>query len=397
MLLTISNLYPRPDELHRGLFNAQLFAAMNKQVDIENICLVPEWRVWQHENISGWQDPCGNMCKTHYVPYFYMPVVGRSLSWRSCAYSLKKQKDLFKECDAVLATWLYPDGVAAAELARIYEKPIWLKVHGTDRFHLQNSARRELILLACDYAEGIICNAEFMKNELMRLGVPKNKLRVIPNGVNTDLFFYRKKDAAEDELSVTGRELAGHLLDAQSPIVLFVGHLVDIKGVDLLLKAWAELRKVRDDGRLVIIGEGTRHKQLELMADELGISESVMFMGECDHKEIALWMNIADCLCLSSRSEGMPNVVLEALASGLPVVATDVGDCSRVLDGEAAARIVPVENHAALAGGLSELLNIQIDRDALSKRQQQQLSWDKCAEEHIKEIVGVSGYSPILI
>jgi glycosyltransferase involved in cell wall biosynthesis len=386
MLLTISNLYPRPDEAQRGLFNAQLFNAMSGRCALSNICLVPEKNFLRHKDICVWPDAYERELNTAYLPYFYLPIVGRNLSWLNCRNALLKKDTLFDKCDVILATWLYPDCVAAVELAKKNKKKIWLKVHGTDRFHLENKVRRRVILNACEYVEGIICNAEFMRNELVQLGLPAEKIWVISNGVDTELFCCREKDAAEEQLRGEGREIAGHLLDAQSPIVLFVGHLVDIKGGDLLLKAWSELRKGRDDGYLVMIGEGMRRKQWELLADELGIGESVIFMGECMHKEIALWMNIADCLCLSSRSEGMPNVVIEALVSGLPVVATDVGDCRAVLGSDSATRVVPVEDYKALASGISGLLEADIDRQELARSREERFSWDKCAEEHLNMI-----------
>ena len=90
-------------------------------------------------------------------------------------------------------------------------------------------------------------------------------------------------------------------------------------------------------------------------------------------------MNAADCLCLSSRSEGMPNVVLEALASGTPVVATDVGACRDLLGAEPAARLVPPESPAALAQGLEALLAAPVDRPAMARRNASRFSWDRQA------------------
>ena len=389
MLLTISNLYPRPDELRRGLFNAQLFAAMSKQMDIRNICLVPEWKIWRRKDISKWQNSCDPKLETYYIPYFYMPVVGRNYSWMHCLDSLTQQKDLFEQCETVLATWLYPDGVAAVEMARMSKKSVWLKVHGSDRFHLQNSVRRRLILRACEYAEGVICNAEFMKSELVKLGMPRGKVHVVQNGVDTSLFTLRDKKQAVMRLHEKGyAEVLKKITDSRSEVILFVGHLVDIKGADLLLAAFAKLRQNEVDvsRHLIIIGDGGRKKSLQAQAVRLGVDDSVSFLGDCAHGEVASWMNVADCLCLPSRSEGMPNVVFEALVSGLPVVATDVGDCRSVLCDESLARVVGTDDHHALAKGLSELLNLQGDRVTLASRQQQRLSWDKCAEQHLELI-----------
>ena len=124
--------------------------------------------------------------------------------------------------------------------------------------------------------------------------------------------------------------------------VLFVGHLALVKGVDRLIDAWSilisklqHLTAEADAPRLVVIGAGPLRGRMERMARKAGISDSVRFLGAIPHAEVARRMNAAHCLCLPSRSEGMPNVVLEAMASGLPVVATAVGEVPfLVKDGE---------------------------------------------------------------
>lgn len=384
MLLTISNLYPYPKEMQRGLFNAQLFAAMSSHIDITNLCLVPEWRIWSYKGILNWRDVYDESLGTCYVPYFYLPVLGRNYSWRHCYEALARLGDLFAECDVVLATWLYPDCVAAVEMAKMYKKRVWLKVHGSDRFHLNSVVRRRMILDACDYAEGVICNAEFMKNALGELGVPAEKLHVIPNGVDTELFRYRDRNDVLSKLCNIP-DVVGRVIEERKKVVLFVGHLVDVKGADVLLEAWAKVVRLAGSvaGCLVIVGDGVRRASLKRMADKLGIAESVLFVGECSHDDIALWMNVADCLCLPSRSEGMPNVVLEALASGLPVVATDVGDCRQVLEEAECCCIVSVEDGDDLCAGLSGVLGRGVDRVGLAGRQERRLSWDKCGEKYL--------------
>ena len=87
-LLTITNLYPRPDQPQRGLFNAQLFAALARAVAekwgaVQNVCLVPEWRAWRWRKIGRWEDPLGEATSVHtsYLPVPYVPLIGRNLSW----------------------------------------------------------------------------------------------------------------------------------------------------------------------------------------------------------------------------------------------------------------------------------------------------------------------------
>ena len=404
MLLTISNLYPRPDQPQRGLFNAQLFSALgschphpgdgSRITDhgsrITNLCLVPEWRVWRWKEIRAWRDPYADGSNTRYVPVWYLPVLGRSMNWRPYTHGLAHCETEFAECDSVLATWLYPDGVAAAQMARRAQKTIWLKVHGTDRLHLKHPARRKRILDACDYANGIICNSHLVKGELIAGGISEARIHVIPNGVDISLFRYRPKDEARQKLirSTQINESTNQRINelTNQRIILFVGNLVPIKSPDLLLSALAQSSIVNRQSSIVILflGTGPLLPALQRQARRLGIADRVTFLGSRPHKEVAFWMNLADCLCLPSRSEGMPNVVLEALASGLPVLATDVGDCRRVLSGESAARVVPAGESEALANGLRDTLKAETDRAGMAERHQARLSWVECAARHLE-------------
>ena len=436
MLTTVSNLYPRPDQPNRGIFNAQQFLALarvgcrasagtsaGERVSgvgcrVSNICLVPEWRVWRWPRIRRWSDPFTDQLNTRYIPAFYVPLVGRNQSWRTYARGLRAYKGhsscsgicenaardeaqtsgfgVFtnaatdhRPLSAILATWLYPDCVAAARLAEELGVPVWFKVHGSDRFHLEAPGRRNRILAACEQAKGIICVCRSLADALAAAGVPEEKLHVVPNGVDTDLFRYRSK---QDAAAVLQQRLpAGLIRDSavRSGTVLFVGNLLPVKGPDILLRAW---RCLVSDGppstvhRLLLIGSGPMQARLQQQATHLGITDSVIFLGGRPHDEIPLWMNVADCLCLSSRSEGMPNVVLESLASGLPVVATDVGACRELLAGESRCHVVAREDPEAMATAIQQVLELDPDRKALASEHGDRLSWDASARRLLEVI-----------
>ena len=136
--------------------------------------------------------------------------------------------------------------------------------------------------------------------------------------------------------------------------------------------------------QLIIIGSGPLRAKLEHQAQQLGISDHVQFLGNRPHHEVALWMNRANVLCLTSRSEGMPNVVVEALVSGLPVVATAVGACPELLADEPAARVCPSEDVGAIAAALKSVLEQPVDRKALAARHAAHYSWRRQAEAMLK-------------
>ena len=190
-------------------------------------------------------------------------------------------------------------------------------------------------------------------------------------------------------------------------IVLFVGHLVPVKGPDILLQAWARLQRSLAPARphahtptLLLLGDGPMRGRLERQARDLGVADTVQFLGSRPHEEVALWMNVADCLCLPSRAEGMPNVVLEALGAGLPIVATDVGAVLELLEGEPEARVVRTEVsgqkpvvsserlESAIAAALAEVLGKSVGREAMAERHATVRTWREQAEEIVRLIGG---------
>ncbi|MEI6149173.1 MAG: glycosyltransferase [bacterium] len=454
-----------------------------------NICLVPEWRVWRWPTIRRWRCPSTvhGSPPTVYLPVFYLPLVGRSINWWFYARALRCTFSKFVVCGLssavsrpmVLASWLYPDAVAAARLARELSIPVWLRVHGTDRYHLKNRYRRGLILDAVDYAQGVICNCKAVADDLVKWGVPVNKLHIIPNGVDIDMFHYRSKEEAlrlfgarnapetphlnplpQGERKDGNQEITPCFCSSPSPLrgegggegergeetnnrseappafrskvyglrsmvcpanggtILFVGNLVPVKGPDVMLRAFAamdeklsscqvpQLLSESPEGslpsatqqpsnsatRLLIIGSGPMRAQLQRLAKDLNVADRVHFLGTRRHAEVALWMNLADVLCLTSRSEGMPNVVVEALASGLPVVATAVGACPELLGDEPAATVCPSGDTGMLCTALRDVLAMEIDRGRLAEQQAKRTSWRRQAETMLT-LVGSRGDS----
>jgi glycosyltransferase involved in cell wall biosynthesis len=260
-------------------------------------------------------------------------------------------------------------------------------VQGSDVFHLHAPDRRRVILECCRKVRGIVCVSRQLADTLINAGVEPGKVHVVPNGVDTDLFRYRAQEEAKRKLSAIGgqpwaredRKPATGDSGRPQKRVLYVGNLVTVKGLDVLLNAWRLLQTAADRQTasvvLQIVGSGPLRGKLERRARALGIADSVHFVGPRPHPEIPLWMNAADCLCLSSRSEGMPNVVLEALVSGLPLVVSDVGNCRELLNGEPMARVVPAGDAEAMAQGLREVLTFTGARSEMAERHRNRLSW----------------------
>jgi glycosyltransferase involved in cell wall biosynthesis len=155
------------------------------------------------------------------------------------------------------------------------------------------------------------------------MSIPQEKIIVIPNGVDHSKFYSIPQTSARKELR----------LPVDKKIVLSVGNLTPNKGFDILIKS---LKVLVEDSRdqdivLVIVGEGDYRKVLVELVLSLNLDEHVLFVGSVRHEQLYLWYNAANCFCLASEREGWPNVVMESLACGTPIVATSVGGIPEIL------------------------------------------------------------------
>lgn len=371
-VLAITNLYPRPDLPGLGIFNHQMLDALSRLTDIRVICLVPQWRFWRWSQIRRWSNPRSVSWGVAYLPVPYVPGIGRGLSAWFYRRVLEKAVTVAED-EAVYAAWLYPDAVAVAEWARRRKKPVWVRIMGSDLFHLRAADRLRQIRRADGVIRGYICNSRRQMAVLEAAGLGAGRLHYVPNGVDARLFYYREQQAA-------ARELAGIPPAGGRRRILFAGNLVPVKAPDLALRALVEVVKTYEPAELVLVGDGPLQSRLEKLARTLNLMGRVYFAGRRKHDEMPFWMNACDVLCLSSRSEGMPNVILEALASGLPVVATDVGACRDLLEGEPLARLVPPDDPRKLGEALADLLSRPADRAELAERHGRR-SWANQAQE----------------
>jgi glycosyltransferase involved in cell wall biosynthesis len=173
-------------------------------------------------------------------------------------------------------------------------------------------------------------------------------------GVDPDVFMLRDRNAARDSLGYTG----------EGRILLFVGQLVPVKAVDVLISAWQRMLthgKARRGDRLVIVGDGPERSNLETQVVMGNMKDTVLFVGDIPQASVARWMSAATALCLPSRNEGTPNVLIEALASGRPVVASRVGGVPEVISEDRTGILVEADNDLMLSDALAAVFDRQWD------------------------------------
>lgn len=375
-VLFVSNLFPRPEALQRGVFNASMVNALHARLqsqggNVEVWVPVPQWRIDRWRAIRRWTLPAAADVKAvvRYIPYFHVPLLGRSLA----SFFLSKALDAMSPAvppDAMIASWLYPDAVSSWQWATRRKIPCWIRLHGTDRFHLDHRWRGALCRKALQEAQGVMVNATFMKEELVDRKVPESHIRVIRNGIMHERF----------HAPSTPRE---------SGLVLWVGNMVSIKQPELALKTWKTLlqnqtmkNNATDGCRMVMIGEGPLRHDMERLSKRWQMTESLSFTGSLDHDNVAAWMQRAQTLLLTSRSEGMPNVVLEALSCGMRVVATPVGDIPAVIRSGENGWLVDQASTVPLEMQLAEALRLACTQPYESTGVPEEAdSWDQTAAQ----------------
>jgi glycosyltransferase involved in cell wall biosynthesis len=256
--------------------------------------------------------------------------------------------------DVVLGAWAYPDGFAAVAIAQMLGVPSVIKLHGSDmNVVARMPGPRRRLAWALPRANRLVAVSRPLADRAIELGALPERVDVVHNGIDRELF--RPADRAE------ARRRLG--LDHARKLVLYVGHLSEAKGAFDLLRAF-KLREGELGGAgLVLVGDGAGAAACRALAQELGVTAT--FVGEQPHERIPLWFAAADVLALPSWNEGMPNVVIEALACGRPVVASAVGGIPDIVKGASGA-LVPPRDPQSLGDALVRTLAKPHDPLAIS-------------------------------
>ncbi|MGD0059928.1 MAG: glycosyltransferase [Verrucomicrobiia bacterium] len=389
--LFVSNLFPNGAEPTRGMHNAQQVAALAKRCEIKVVSPM-------HQPVpdEAWR----GIAVTH-PRFVHVPLLSRPLNgWlfaRAVEPVIRRERP-----DIVLVNWAYPDAYGVMLVANKLKLPFATTVQGSDvNVFFQNAARKRQVLRALRASRAVFCRSEALRETLAAEGVAAT---TVYNGVDHERF--RLIDRTE-----TCRKFG---LDSKRRRILYVGNLLPVKGPTILASGFQHLLchsrsgqssspgsegvttacdeplcygKSGNFGDLDVIFLGTGSEAAPLQkAFCMFVATSttpywrddcptVFLLGARPHDEIPLWMNACDVLCLPSLSEGLPNVALEAMACGLPVVASRVGGVPEVVRDGVNGFLVPPSNPAALADALRRALATKWDREAI-RASVSQFDWD---------------------
>jgi glycosyltransferase involved in cell wall biosynthesis len=278
------------------------------------------------------------------------------------------------------AHFVYPEGLAAALAGLVLRVPVTITLRGMLPLLVPFRLRRPQLRFALRRAARVIAVSESLKRDAVALGVPAEKVRVIGNGIDPELF--RPLDRIEARRSLG--------LPKYGPLLVSVGTLAPRKGFHLVMEAMVRLKQRWPTLRLAIVGgdgpEGSMGTELKALAARLRIEDRVIFAGPRKRGELAAWYGAADLFVLATSHEGCPNVVLEALACGTPVVATPVGSIPELLASPGAGLVVE-RTVDELAAGIDKALEQGRDRDRVRAVR----TWDEVGREVAEELKAAVG------
>jgi glycosyltransferase involved in cell wall biosynthesis len=284
--------------------------------------------------------------------------------------------------DLIDAHFAYPDGLAGLLLSRWFRVPLTVTLRGTEVPLSKRRLRRSQIKLVLAGADRVIAVSQSLADLAGRLGAPAERVRVIPNGIDTSLFNPGSKREARQSLG----------LPEGGPLLVSVGALTERKGHHRIIRALPSLLTTYPDLLLVVVGgasvEGDTGRSLRSLAQELGLTQHVRLVGACPHDQIPTWLRAADLFCLATQNEGRPNAVMEALACGLPVVTSDVGGNAEIVTNEQDGLLVPFGDPPALLEALRHAMEMRWDHDAISRRARAR-TWHQTAHQVATEFNAV--------
>jgi teichuronic acid biosynthesis glycosyltransferase TuaC len=380
-ILSLCSVYPRPGYETLGLFHAQLHRALAKCHDVRVIAPVP----WPQKlrgllelrpRLRGYRNRDG-IWVTH-PAYFYIPKLLQhrfgDFYLASIRRAVERVASDFRP-DVLFGCWAHPDGWAAVRLARDFGVPVVIRVIGSDVLvATRNPRRRSVIAQTLQEADGVVAVCRDLAEHVTGLGVNPDKVQVIPEGLDTELFCPGDQRAARSRLGLAPR----------GSMLLFVGNLLFSKGAGVFVESCARLRQQDKSFQAYLLGQGRDQARVRALIHQHRLCGRVQLTGARPHGELPDWYRACDLVVLPTFSEGIPNVLREALACGKRFVATAVGGIPDIADASFSRLVAPgdvEELTRAIVGMLAS--PGAVDRDIVREFS---ISWEQSAELYAERL-----------
>jgi teichuronic acid biosynthesis glycosyltransferase TuaC len=369
-ITVVTPYFPTAEGSYRGHSAFQTLRFLKDRAEVRVICPVPAYPRLKWLTPKSYQPMDLSYrpreIETVYFEYPAIPVITRPVNGLICEQFLLPYVRDWRP-DVILNYWLYPEGYSAVRVGRTLGVPVIVGAIGSDVRRITNGYARHLTGKTVRDAAGVIAVSEELRQQTIALGVPGDRVTTILNGCDGGIFRPGDRDEARRELGLGGGEL-----------ILYAGRLHASKGLAELMEAFTGLGRERPGARLALIGEGVYGDWLKTRAAEAGLAGRVLMPGRMESARVAEWMRACDVFCLPSYSEGCPNVVIEALASGRPVVATDVGGIPELVK-DGCGILIPARDAERLRAALHDALAREWPASRIAAAVKR--DWDQVAEE----------------
>jgi len=388
-IIAISYLFPNCNQPNHGIFVLNRLKAMSKYADITVINPIADSPLHKQiskfshlQNIPELESIKG--ISVYHPRFFSIPGHIKSIEVVTYRRAVKKVLDkIGYDFDLIDLHWTFPDLPCGNWLSKKNNIPFHVTLRGMEAFHLQDSGLRKYIVAHyLKKANKVISLSEEMARKADELSNTAERTFVIRNGVDTDRFYYLDQSECREKLS----------LPKDEKIILGVGALIHRKGFDLVIKGLEDVIATQglEKTKFYILGsqgpEGDYRKELNQFIEDNNLEKNVVFIGAVDNSILITWYNSADVFCLSSRGEGSPNVLTEALACGTPAIATNVGSVPEIMASQSNLGVcVKSDDIKDISVQLIKLLRTEHNNEKQAKSLRQ-YDWDWCAKKVMKTI-----------
>ena len=384
-VLVLSSTFPSAQQPTRGLFVRHRIRGVAKRCDVVVVAPVPwfplnRWLRAERDAVAPVEDQEG--LRVYHPRFFSLPRYGKFLDGALYFLSLIRFVARLRRSfpfEVVDAHFAFPDGMAATLMGRLFHCPVVITLRGSIVRLSGYRLHRPQLRWTLRQADRVTAVSESLKEVAVGLGVPADHVRVIPNGVDSTAF----RPMAQRE----ARRLCG--LPETAKVLVTVAGVYDGKGQHTVVDLLPALRERYPETVYAIVGGPrpgeTYLRRLQASVRNLGLDRHVVFAGPRPQAELRQWFAAADVSVLATQSEGWPNVLLESLACGTPVVATRVGGAPEIVLAGEDGFLVPYGNAVALRDALLLALERPWDRDTLV-RHAQRFDWNESVEQALDEL-----------
>ena len=388
-VLLFSSLYPSSVRPIHGIFVETRLRELLKTGEVQAKVVAPvPWFPSSAERFGDyalfaatprWEER--NDIEVHHPRYLLLPKVGMNMAPYAMALgALATVKRLQREgfdFDLIDAHYYYPDGVAAGLLAKWLGKPFFVTARGTDLNLIpEYPFPRKLILQTAAQASGSIGVCQALMDTLAQLGADPSKLHTLRNGVDLERFTPQPREAARVRLG----------LNPNGQYLLSVGHLVERKGHHIAIEALTSMPGTT----LLVAGSGPEEAALKALASFLGVADRVHWAGVVAQTDLKWWYSAADALTLCSSREGWANVLLEAMACGTPVIATNIWGTPEVVSAPASGVLMQRRDAQSLALSWNDLMANYPSRLA-TRAHAERFTWAETTQGQLKNFSAAVG------